>query len=256
MRCMILGAGLGTRLRPLTDHTPKILVPVLGVPMLGRLLAYLHQGGLTTLAMNTHHLAEAVEIYLAGFGGTHPALPRPRLFHEDVLLGTGGGLRNVAQFWGNDPLLVWNGDILADLPPALLANVQAKAGAAVTLAVQDRQGSSKLLVDEAGWLVGINSARRGLHRLVRDAQGATRPLAFQGISLATPALRQHMPADGVFDLIDVLLDAVEDGLPVNTLEMGHRFWGSSGTPAQLELLETGLQQRPDLLEDWSLPPQP
>ena len=246
---MILGAGLGSRLRPLTDHTPKILVPVLETPMLGRLLGYLHHHGITQIAMNTHHLSQVVQDFLQ----THDDA-QLQLFHEDTLLGTGGGIANIAPFWGNSPLLVWNGDILADLPPVQLATRQDRQKAVATLAVQERSGSSKLLVDDAGWLCGIDSVKRGITRTLRKPEGEMHPFAFQGISLLDSSLQPLMVEEarrtgGVFDLIDFLLQLVEAGHPITTLNMAG-FWGSSGTPAQIEALEQGLQAQPELLAQW------
>ena len=250
---MILGAGLGTRLRPITDHTPKILVPVLGTPMLGRLMAYLARHGVRDIAMNIHHLPAQVEAFttrLADPFDEAPPLAPPTLFHEPILLGTGGGIANVATFRGEESLLVWNGDILADLPPQRLDEHQTTQGAVGTLAVQDRSGSSKLIVDEDGWLCGIDSPRRGVHRMVRSPVGRTHPMAFQGISLLSDQLLKAMPQEGTFDLIDALLTVVERGLAVNTFDMENDFWGSSGTPEQLEQLEAGLRARPKLLAQW------
>jgi NDP-sugar pyrophosphorylase family protein len=251
---------LGTRLKPLTDTVPKALVPVRGVPMLDRLAWALSRGGVTALALNTHHLHAAVEGHLharAGLGHVAglPGLP-VRLFHEPVLLGTGGGLLNAASFWGEAPLLVWNGDILADVDPAvLLAAHGTHPDALATLAVSRRPASSRLLFDADGTLCGIDSPRRNDRRQVRPAAGALAPLAFHGISVLGPglcaALAQRHPEGGAFDLIDALLEEVAAGGRVHAYDAGERFWGSTGAPGELAALERGLAERPDLLARWS-----
>ena len=287
---MILAAGLGTRLRPLSDTIPKVLVPVLGTPFLERLLAYLTRQGVRQLAMNTHHLASTVESHLMeSHLAAHPdgkPLPAPfplRLFHEPTLLGTGGGLRNAADFWGDETLLVWNGDIvcsfgLEDLeaahgpstgPPPQGKSSQSKASAAplATLVVQARESGSYLLVDEADRVCGIDSARRGVRRLERQPQGNARPMAFNGVSLLSPRLLARMkqgtdrlgrpgeqpgqtPGEA-FDLIDVLLEAIAEGEEVRAWDAGAAFYGTTGSPERLRDLEAGLKARPDVLKAWT-----
>ena len=129
MNAMILAAGRGARLRPLTERTPKVLAPVLGLPLLERLAAWLGRGGVQALALNSHHLGEAVAAQVAAMAGRGGAFPPIRLFPEAELLGTGGGVLNAAEFWGEAPLLVWNGDVVADLAPAALMERHRAGGA-------------------------------------------------------------------------------------------------------------------------------
>src|SRR5262245_37568354 len=107
---MILAAGLGTRLRPLTDELPKPLVPVGDRPALAHIADQLARAGIHEAVLNTHHLAEAFSAErLAG-------LPiRISMIHEPRILGTGGGIANAARALGEGEVVVWNGDILADL---------------------------------------------------------------------------------------------------------------------------------------------
>jgi len=258
VRAMILAAGQGTRLRPLTEHTPKVLVPVAGVPMLDRLRAYLGRHGVEALALNTHHLAEAVRAHLDGAGAAS-RLPSVRLFHEPTLLGTGGALVNAADFWGESPLLVWNGDIVADVDPrALLAVHEAGTRAAgtataplATLVVQDRPSDSYLLVDADGSVCGLDSVRRGTRRVLGNPREPLRPLAFNGISVLAPALRVHLPAGGAFDLILALLDAIAAGGRALAWDAGAAFYGTTGSPEQLAALEAALAPHPAVLAAWT-----
>jgi NDP-sugar pyrophosphorylase family protein len=260
MKAFLLAAGLGSRLRPLTDRIPKALIPVLSVPMLDRLAAALARSGVTEFALNTHHLAKVVEAHLQvrTEQGTFAHLPGVpvHLFHEMTLLGTGGGLLQAARYWGDEPLLVWNADILADLAPgALLAAHPTVPDIWATLAVSRRASSSYLLFDEGGQLCGISSPRRRDHRVVRPPQGSLQERAFHGISMLAPEIRKFMerrhPSGTVFDLIDELLAATAEGATVLSHETGESYWGSTGTPAELAILEQGLRERPELLARWT-----
>ncbi|MDH4248829.1 MAG: sugar phosphate nucleotidyltransferase [Deltaproteobacteria bacterium] len=243
---MILGAGRGTRLLPLTLEIPKILAPVLGLPLLDRLVAWLTRAGAGPLALNTHHLAAAVRDHLTR------REPRLTLFHEDSLLGTGGALRNAAAFWGGDALLVWNGDIVSAVSPeTLLRAHQDRSGPAATLLVQNRPTSSWLLVDSTGRVVGLDSPRRNSRRVERPPQGEARRMAFNGISVLSPVLRNHMPPEPVFDLIDVLLTAIAAGEEVWAHDAGEAFFGTTGNLEELAALERGLRERPELLARWT-----
>ena len=248
MKAMILAAGRGTRLAPLTETVPKILAPVLGIPMLDRLRAWLGSHGVSSLAINTHHLPDAVAAHLAGEASS--LLP-VRIFHEPELLGTGGALVNAGPFWQADPLLVWNGDIVCGLDPRALMAEHTRRGGLATLAVQERQSDSYLLVDEAGSVCGLDSARRGVRRLDKTPTGKVRPMAFNGISVLSPDFRRHMPSSGTFDLIDALLRAVESGGSVLAHDAGAAFYGTTGSLEKLRALEAGLEARPEILEGWT-----
>ena len=260
MKAFVLAAGMGTRLKPVTETTPKALVPVRGVAMLDRIAGVLVRGGATSLALNVHHLPQAVERHLSSRGGVgyfpaYPSLP-VHLFFEEVLLGTGGGLLNAASFWGVAPLLVWNADILADIDPAaLMADHLRNPDALATLVVSGRSATSQLLFDAEGTLCGIASQRRNDHRTVRQPHGEIIPRAFHGISVLSPRLRAEMnrrhPSGGPFDLIDALLDAASHGGLVRLYDAGTTFWGSTGSPSEFAHLEKALEANPSLLARWA-----
>ncbi|MCZ6644673.1 MAG: NDP-sugar synthase [SAR324 cluster bacterium] len=248
---MILAAGKGIRLRPITDATPKILVPVLDLPLLERLVAYLAGSGVSALAMNTHYLAEQAAAHAVALRESHPEWPAIQLFHEPELLGTGGGVANVAHFWGDNPLLVWNGDVVAELDLVELYGKHRSGQGLATLAVQERETDSRLLVDEEGYLCGIDSQRRKDKRVLRAAQGAMRSLAFNGVSVLSASLRAKIARPGPFDLIDALLEVVEAGEAVRTCDVEGNYWGTTGSPDRLAALERELRARPALLARWT-----
>ncbi len=241
MKAMILAAGLGTRLRPVTDTLPKILVRVGGVPTIDRLLDHLARNSIAQVAINTHHLARQVGRYVEELALRLPQLT-VRVFHEPQLLGTGGALVNIREFW-DEPLLVWNGDVLADVDARALLKAHQASGALATLLVQDRRETSYLLVDEEGWLRGVDSPRRGGRRVVADPVGDLRPLAFTGVSLLSPELLPRIERPPPFDLIDALLAVIAGGGAVAAHDHGDGFWGTTGTMAELRELEAALEIR-------------
>lgn len=183
---MILAAGLGTRLRPLTDVRPKPLVPIVNRPVLERTITYLKKQGVSRIVVNTHHHAKRLMEYL-GDGRTF-GIPVEVRF-EPRILGTGGGLRNVSDFWREDTLLVINGDILTRIDLAPAVRFHRESGAAATLVVHDHPAFRQVLVDEAGW--------------VRDIATDPRPgrMAFTGIHIVEPGLRHWIPESGFSNII-------------------------------------------------------
>ncbi|MBK1883343.1 NTP transferase domain-containing protein [Luteolibacter pohnpeiensis] len=132
-QAFILGAGLGTRLQPLTEYLPKPLVPLFHRPLTSWTIDACRAAGITRFAINTHHIPDAWEEYLASAEGDDADIT---LFHEPELLETGGGLKNIADWMEDGPLLVHNGDIYSDLPLEKLIAAHKASGLPVTLAVR------------------------------------------------------------------------------------------------------------------------
>ena len=147
MKAMIFAAGLGTRLRPLTDHTPKALVPIAGKTMLERVILRLKDAGFNDITINIHHFGEQIIEFLRthnDFGATiHISDERDRL------LDTGGGIKKARPFLdGNEPFLVHNADIICDVDLAELYRHHRESNAEATLLVSERQTSRYLLLDD------------------------------------------------------------------------------------------------------------
>src|ERR1019366_10613317 len=171
MKAMVLAAGLGTRLRPLTDVRPKALVEIDGYTLLEITLARLRGFGIREVIVNVHHFADMVVEYLAAkqdFG------MRIEVSREDVLLDTGGGLKQAAGFFledsGDEPFLLHNVDVLSTIDIAAMVRFHDANHALATLAVQDRKSSRYLLFDEQGLLCGRQIEREDPTELARPSQ--------------------------------------------------------------------------------------
>lgn len=149
LRVMILAAGLGTRLRPLTEHLPKPLVPIGDRPAVAHVIDHLRAAGAGVIVMNTHHLAEPLAAFAREAGVLVSEEP-------GELLGTAGGLRNAGAHLGAGPALVWNGDITGSLDARALWHAHLEGGAAATLMIVPRpRGEGNVGVDASGRLTRL-----------------------------------------------------------------------------------------------------
>jgi len=219
----VLGAGLGTRLRPLTDDRPKPLVPVFGKPLITFAFDHLIAAGATSLLVNTHHRAEAYDTLLGtvhgrGEYGGHPLMLR----HEPVLLDTGGGIANIADLVPSWPLLVHNGDVLADLDLHGLIRTHLESGADATLGLRRAGGPLQVGFDPAGGRVlGI----RG-----EPAREAPLQCLFTGIYAVSPGLLDYLDASRPNPLVPALIRMIADGRAVGGFLMDAGTWWDLGTP--------------------------
>ncbi len=214
MKAMILAAGLGTRLRPLTDVCPKPLVPVANKPVIERSITYLKQHGYHRIAVNTHHHALPMADFLGD--GTRFGV-KIHVSHEPSILGTAGGIRKVKDFWKHDTLLVINGDILTDIDLRDALRFHLATGAAATLILHRHPLFSQILLDDQG--------------VVRDISSGPRPerLAFTGIHLLEPGLLKWIPRDGYADIVSCYRRMIENGERVaGHISNGH-YWRDIGT---------------------------
>ena len=194
---MILAAGLGTRLRPLTDELPKPLVPIGDRPVVAHIAERLAAGGIERAAINTHHLAEAFTP--AGLASLPLALT---VVHEPAILGTAGGVANAAPALGEGDVLVWNGDILVDLDVGVLLAAHRRRGAPATLVIAPRPiGEGTVGLGHRGELVRLRGERFG-----EETSGGD----FLGIYVLGPELRARLPREGCL-VGDVCLPALRAG---------------------------------------------
>lgn len=240
---MILAAGLGTRLRPLTDNRPKALVEVAGRTLLEITLSRLRTLGIREVIVNVHHFADMVVDYLKAndnFG------MRIEVSREDVLLDTGGGLKKAAWFFlegsnsSDKPFLVHNVDVIStiDLPRMLQSHTARRALA--TLAVQDRETSRYLLFDENNELCGRRSGHDKQPELVRSPK-STQTLAFSGIHIISPRFLPMMSEPGVFSIINSYLRVAGQGEKILAFRADEYYWRDLGKPENVAQAAQELQ---------------
>jgi NDP-sugar pyrophosphorylase family protein len=241
-KAMILAAGLGTRLRPLTSDRPKALVEIKGRTLLEITLARLRSFGVNEVIVNVHHFADQVVDYLrthANFG------MRIEVSREDELLDTGGGLKKAAWFFQEDsadkdaPFILYNVDVLSniDLSRMLTAHVETRPLA--TLAVQNRSTSRYLLFDEHNRLCGRRAGRDGTPELVRPCP-SPRTLAFSGIHVISPRLLPMLTEDGAFSIVTSYLRLAAQGESIQAFPADDYYWRDLGRPENIAQAEQDL----------------
>jgi NDP-sugar pyrophosphorylase family protein len=236
MKAMVLAAGLGTRLQPLTDNRPKALVEIAGRTLLEITLSRLREFGIREVIVNVHHFAEMVVAYLKARQdfGMHIEISR-----EELLLDTGGGLKRAARFFladaSQEPFLLHNVDIVSTVEFARLVQFHRDRAALATLAVQAREASRYLLFDEFQ-LCGRRAGRDGEAELVRPSSG-WRALAFTGIHVISPGLLTMMNEDGAFSIIDTYLRLAGAGENILGFRADDHYWRDLGRPAQVRQAE-------------------
>ena len=232
MKAMILAAGLGTRLRPLTDDRPKALVEIAGRTLLEITLSRLRTSGIREVIINVHHFADMILDYLKtndNFG------MRIEVSREEVLLDTGGGLKKAAYFFLKDsnrfekPFILHNVDVISTIDLRRMVQFHAENQALATLAVQDREASRYLLFDEQLQLCGRRSGRDQNPEFVRPSQ-QVQALAFSGIHVISPRLFAMMIEEGVFSIITSYLHLAAHGEKLLAFRADEYYWRDLASP--------------------------
>jgi NDP-sugar pyrophosphorylase family protein len=222
MKAMILAAGLGSRLRPLTNTIPKPLLPIAGTPLIVWNLLLLKRHGFHDVIINLHHLGPMIEQALGN--GSKYGL-RIYYSHEPVILGTGGALKQAESNFSGEPVLVLNGDTLFELDLEALCAYHQRRRAAATLVVRSD-------VDAARWGVVDVDAEERLVRITgrgRTDAGETRPRMFAGVHILHPRLLRDVPKGKASSIIDAYVAAIQRGDLVAGYELTG-YWSDVGTP--------------------------
>ena len=245
MKAMILAAGLGTRLRPLTDDRPKALVEVAGRTLLEITLARLRSQGIRQVIINVHHFADMVLAYLKSnnnFG------MRIEISREDFLLDTGGGLKKAACFFLEDsnlpdePFILHNVDVISTIDLGRMVQFHKESGALATLAVKDRETQRYLLFDDQLQLCGRQYGRDAKPELVRSSSSA-QALAFSGIHVISPRLLGMMTEEGAFPIMSTYLRLAADHEKIAAFRADEYYWRDLGRPENVMQAAEDLKQK-------------
>jgi mannose-1-phosphate guanylyltransferase len=230
MKAMVLAAGRGTRLRPLTNDRPKALVEVAGRTLLEISLTRLRGFGIREVIINVHHFAAMVESYLKANNNFGLRIEISR--EEEMLLDTGGGLKKASHFFqegtgSDEPFMLHNVDVISNIDFGQMLKLHnAKEGLA-TLALQDRDTSRYLLFNESLELCGRRAGRDGQPELVRSVADP-QALAFSGIHVISPRFLERMPEQGAFSIIDSYLRVAGEGERILGFRADEYYWRDLG----------------------------
>jgi NDP-sugar pyrophosphorylase family protein len=245
MKAMILAAGLGTRLRPLTDNRPKALVEIGGHTLLEITLSRLRAFGIGEVIINVHHFADMILEYLKtndNFG------MRIETSREEVLLDTGGGLKKAAYFFrggsssSDAPFILHNVDVISTIDLQRMVQFHLENQALATLAVQDRETSRYLLFDESFQLCGRQIRGDEKAKLVRSSR-QVQPLAFSGIHVISPRLFSMMTEDGAFSIITSYLRLAAQGERILGFRADEYYWRDLGSLENVTQAAEDLRQK-------------
>jgi len=241
MKAMVLAAGLGTRLRPLTDDRPKALVEIAGRTLLEITLTRLRTFGVRDVIINAHHFADMIVEYLKtnrDFG------MRIEISREEVLLDTGGGLKKAAWFFlensSDEPFILHNVDVLSAIDLERMVRFHAENQALATLAVQERDTSRYLLFDEQFQLCGRRSSEKT--EMARPA-ATTQARGFCGIHVISPRIFSLMTENDVFSIILCYLRLAAQERKILGFRADEYYWRDLGKPDNVLQAAQDLKQK-------------
>lgn len=229
MKAMILAAGFGTRLRPLTNVMPKPLLPISGTPLIVWNLLLLKRHRFQEVIINLHHLGPMIEQALGD--GARFGL-RIEYSHEAIILGTGGGIKQVESFFNEEPFLVLNGDTLFELDlDALIAFHRERDAAATLVLRQDPEAARWGLVEIGPDRQVLTITGRG-----RSTPGPVEPRMFAGIHILHPRLLRSVPHGRESSIIDAYVRALQEGERIVGYDLDG-YWSDVGTPERYAQVE-------------------
>ena len=222
MKALILAAGRGKRLRPYTERTPKALFPIFGHPLLDRSIRRLIQAGCREIIINTHHLARDIDMFLRKQAYEVPVSTR----YEPELLDTGGAIKNVADFWDDEPFVVINCDIVTDIDLRAVYDFHLSHPHPVSLVLHDDPDFNTVLVDSNAFVCEFGDSET-------PSSTGGQYLTFTGIQVLDPQVVQLIPENRPSSSIDTYRRLLADCQKIKayaTGRIGDRYWIDIGTP--------------------------
>lgn len=232
MKALIFAAGLGTRLKEQTQNKPKALVSLGGKPLLQRAIEHLKSFGIDHIVINVHHFADQV---IAFVETNHSFGIRIDISDErDLLLDTGGGLKKAGQYLkGDEPILIYNVDVISDLDLNVLLEFHRQSRALATLVVRQRDTSRYLMFDENFLLSGWKNVSSGESIISReDSFNNSKPFAFSGIHIVQPEFLNLISETGKFPIMDLYLRLAKK-YPIKAFVDQSGLWMDLGKPDQI-----------------------
>lgn len=219
MKALILAAGLGTRLLPYTQHTPKPLFTLSGRALLDITICNLEKAGFESVMINTHHLHRKIEAFLS----TRDYAIRVETCHEPSILGTGGAVKNVADFWTDQPFLVINSDIVTDIDLKKVYDFHQNHPFTATMVLVDDPKVNTVQVDRDGFVSGFDNSRKGL------GHPDIKYLTFTGIQVLDPSFLAYIPGNTFYSIIDAYRHLLAEGGKIKALTAPDNTWKDIGT---------------------------
>ncbi len=221
MKAMILAAGYGTRLRPYTSHTPKPLFSIGRRPLIDEIIRRLQRAGCDALIINTHHLHRQIEGFVADQNYSLRIYTR----YEPEILGTGGAIKNVSDFWDNQPFMVINADIVADIDLAEVYRTHCRRQAPATLVLCDDPEFNSVVVEQNRWITGFSNPSRD------ESLTAGSLLTFTGVQVLEPLVLDYIPSGRPYSSIDAFKKILAQGKKLAAIVVPKDRWQDIGTPA-------------------------
>jgi len=220
MRALILSAGFGKRLLPFTQNTPKPLFPLISGPILDTIIKKLEKSECKEIIINTHFMAGKIKAFISSQSYAVPV----RLIYEKTILGTGGAIKNVAEFILNEPLMVINSDVVTDIDYSTVFNFHLTHSFPVTMVLHDCERFNKVYVDEAEFITGF-------HEHPENTKSAScSPMAFTGIQVVDPEILSYLPENSFSNIIDIYKKRLLDGMKIKAFPVKNHFWEDIGSP--------------------------
>lgn len=232
MKAIILCAGLGERLLPHTRFIPKPLFPINGKPLLDITIGRLICAGCKSIMINTHYLNNHIESFIQE--KSYPIPVQTRFEHQ--ILDTGGAIKNLKDFWDNDPVIVMNGDILTDIDINEVYLFHRNHSHPVTLVLYDFPQINTVLVDSNQDVMDFSSSTSSQEHVSCDSQEIPYArLTFTGIQVISPEALEFLPAAPAFSIIDLYRTLIKEDRTVKAFIPNNAYWKDIGTPAQYKL---------------------
>lgn len=232
VKAFILAAGLGTRLKPLTDSIPKALVLYKNKPMIENVIQKLSRSGINDIIINTHHFSDVMEKYFRNRIGKENIT----LIHEKEILGTGGAIKNAEKYLENsENFIVYNTDVECDVSVNTVIDAHRQSGAMVTLCVQNRKTSRYLLTGMNGNLIGrTENKEEKIYSANHDKSEKYDYKAFCGIHIINSNIFQYFGSFSYpFDIIPFYMYLVSLGKLLDTFDLSGVYWKDLGIPQNL-----------------------